>query len=83
MEPTDVKEEIAHFFEELYSSEDIVRPTWEGIAFASIQEDLKIWLERSFEEEEVSKALADCAGDKAPGLDGFNVTFIKAAWDVL
>lgn len=63
--------------------EDILRPTWEGIAFASIQEDLKIWLERSFAEEEVSKALADCAGDKAPGLDGFNFSFIKAAWDVL
>lgn len=47
-----------------------------------IQEDLKGWLEIDFEEE-IRKALLDCVGAKAPGLDGFNFTFIKAAWDVL
>lgn len=48
-----------------------------------IQEDLKSWLERGFEDNEISKSLSDCAGDKAPGLDGFNFTVIKSAWDIV
>lgn len=31
----------------------------------------------------MSIALADCAGDKAPGPNGINFTFIKAAWNVI
>lgn len=31
----------------------------------------------------MSKALEDCGGDKAPGLDGFTFAFIKAGWEFL
>ena len=44
---------------------------------------MKQWLEREFEEEEITKALNDCAEDKAPGLDGFNFSFINAGWSFL
>ena len=40
----------------------------------------KFWLECEFEEEEISAALIDCAGDKSPGLDGFNFSLTHVAW---
>ena len=84
MDPREkIKEGIAQFFKKLYSNEYMVRPTLDGIEFHLIQEDLTVWLEREFAEEEISKALPDCVGEKAPGLEGFNFTFIKAALDML
>ncbi|GJU75527.1 hypothetical protein Tco_1272597 [Tanacetum coccineum] len=41
------------------------------------------FLEYEFSLEEVRAAVWDCAGSKAPGLDGFNFNFIKAFWDVV
>lgn len=43
----------------------------EGLAVSIISHDDKIWLERSFKEDETFSALSDCVGDKAPGLEGF------------
>lgn len=34
-------------------------------------------------EEEIFKALNDCARDEAPGPNGFNFSFIKAGWGFL
>lgn len=36
-----------------------------------------------FEEEEMTAALEECGADKAPGLDGFNFSFIRTRWDFL
>lgn len=45
MDSAEIEEEITLFFfiEKLYSSEDIVKLTLEGIDFPSIQEDLRVW----------------------------------------
>uniref|UniRef100_A0A251TYL1 Reverse transcriptase domain-containing protein n=1 Tax=Helianthus annuus TaxID=4232 RepID=A0A251TYL1_HELAN len=32
---------------------------------------------------EIERAVWDCAGDRAPGPDGFNFSFIKQFWDNL
>ena len=77
--PAEIKEEIVSFFESLYCKDDFVRPTLDGIDFLVIQDDLKSCLERDFEDEEIGTALSECAGDKAPGPDGFNFSFIKSA----
>lgn len=45
--------------------------------------NLKVWLERAFQEEEISSALVDCVGDRAPGLDSYNFSFLKAGSDFL
>lgn len=82
-DPIEVKEEIANYFERLYPSDNLPRPSLEGVAFPSIPPSLMIWLERDFEEEDVRVALAECGGDKAPGRDGLNFSFIHVAWDVL
>lgn len=79
----EIKEEIANFYEELYSSETIIRQTLNSIYIFFLQSmQNKVWMERSFDEE-VNIALVDCVGDKAPGPDGFIFNFIKAALDII
>lgn len=61
--PHDIKEEAACFFEKLYKGEDGVRPNLDGLSFFRISVDTRSWLEREFEEGEISKALKECDGD--------------------
>ncbi|KAK2640371.1 hypothetical protein Ddye_028166 [Dipteronia dyeriana] len=39
-------------------------------------------LEEEFTHEEVWEAICSCDGNKAPGLDGPNLNFIKSNWDI-
>lgn len=78
--PMEIKEEIANYFETLYSSGKFLRPQLEGVAFPIISNESRIWLERDFEEDENFSAMTDCGGDKASGPDGFNFSFMQAAW---
>ena len=73
-----IKEEVTQFYEDLYKSYASVRPKLDGLSFPSISSDTRSWWERKFEEDEVRRALEECDGDKAPGPDGFNFSFIKA-----
>lgn len=41
------------------------------------------WLERPFEEEDVSGVVRGLNGDKALGLDGFSLAFYQVCWDVI
>ncbi|XP_016511376.1 uncharacterized protein LOC107828553 [Nicotiana tabacum] len=71
----EVKGAIVGFYENLYKEEVSWRPTLEGIEFNHIGEGDSEWLERAFVEEEVHEAVTSCAGDKAPGPDGFSLAF--------
>lgn len=78
-----IKKEIVNLFEKLYQRADFPRPTLEGLSFPTISPSSKIWLEREFKEEEIKVALSKCGGDKVPGPDGFNFSFIHVAWDII
>lgn len=71
------------FFEDLYKRVEGVRPKHDGLLFPSITMDTRCWLEGEFEDDEIRKDLEECGGDKAPGLDGINFSFIKAGWEFL
>ena len=49
----------------------------DGLEFASIEEDEWLELERDFSEDEVVKVFQEMEGDKAPGPDGFTMTFFQ------
>lgn len=76
------KEEIATYFEQLYTSDCCPRPTLEGIHFPTIT---SLWdsLERHFEEEEIYLVLTEWEGDKVPSPNGFNFSFIQKACNFL
>ena len=43
----------------------------------------KEWLQRQFEEDEVLETLKLCSRDKAPGPDGFPISFYQSFWEML
>lgn len=40
-------------------------------------------LEAPFEEQEIQESIKACAGDKAPGPDGFTMAFLSQCWDII
>ncbi|KAI3727188.1 hypothetical protein L1987_66999 [Smallanthus sonchifolius] len=48
-----------------------------------LSEDEAASISSPFSLEEIRMAVWDCGGDKAPGPDGFNFTFIKQYWELL
>ncbi|KAL6331818.1 hypothetical protein AAG906_020162 [Vitis piasezkii] len=54
---------------------------WDGLDFNRIGDEDAARLEEVFSEEEVFKALSDLNGDKAPGPDGFPLSFWQFCWD--
>lgn len=55
----------------------------EGVDFERIDEEQRCNLERPFVEDEVKATLSSLEDDKAPGLDGFPLKFLKVCWDVV
>ena len=55
----------------------------DGVQFRSIREKDKALLDKKFDLEEIREAVWECEGNKSPGPDGFNFTFIKKNWDLL
>lgn len=76
----DIGHHIEDFFTTLYSKEEWERPLLNNLVFNSIGGDNAHWLLRPFEEEEVSHAVFDFAGDKSPGPDGFPMAFFQRFW---
>ncbi|KAL6566436.1 hypothetical protein OROGR_002051 [Orobanche gracilis] len=58
-------------------------PVLDGINFKKISNNERCMLTARFEEEEIKEAVWNCDGDKSPGPDGYNFTFIKNFWSCL
>ena len=78
----EIKTEIANFYQKLYRETENWRPglNLQGIESISLEED---WLQRQFDEEEVVEGIKLCASDKAPGPDGFSMSFYQNFWEML
>ncbi|KAF9603395.1 hypothetical protein IFM89_035841 [Coptis chinensis] len=66
-----MKKHIVDYYSSLYKEECLDRPTFDGLELPCIEEELAVWMERNFEEDEVKRALDSLAGEKSPGPDGF------------
>jgi len=71
------------FFRELFTENEPWRPKVDGLLLPSLSIVAREILERQFDKEEITKALFDCCGDKAPGPDGMTMAFLQANWDVV
>lgn len=78
-----IKDEVAWHFENLCWENLVIKLVDLDCSFNSINADLAHWLEILFEEEEVWETIKGCNGNKAPGLDGFNLNFFKLHWEVV
>ncbi|WMV32615.1 hypothetical protein MTR67_026000 [Solanum verrucosum] len=59
------------------------RHSFEYVNCPRISQEEQDWLERPFTEEEVLNIIKQCDGDKAPGPDGYTMSFFKVCWATL
>ena len=69
--------------ENLYTEEFHCRPMLDGLTFNVLQREDASWLERPFEEDEVTMVVRSMNGGKSPGPDGFPLSSFHACWHVL
>eukprot|EP00268_Persea_americana_P020047 TRINITY_DN2032_c0_g1_i12.p1 TRINITY_DN2032_c0_g1~~TRINITY_DN2032_c0_g1_i12.p1 ORF type:complete len:262 (+),score=40.11 TRINITY_DN2032_c0_g1_i12:330-1115(+) len=74
---------ILSFFQSLYKKDGTSKPSLDNLHFRTISEENANWLENEFHEEEVKVAVFNLARDKAPGPDGFPLSFFHRFWDLL
>ncbi|XP_075111257.1 uncharacterized protein LOC142181712 [Nicotiana tabacum] len=74
-EPNKIKNEIIEFYKKLYTEPEEWRPAANFENCPIISELEKESLQSKFEEQEVLSCLKMCASDKAPGPDGYTMTF--------
>lgn len=77
-----VKGEVKHYFEAKYKESTIRRTMFDGIDFNTLSIGEAEELENQFSLEDVKEAVWSCDGDKCPGLDGYNFSFLKKCWEV-
>ncbi|RVW34514.1 hypothetical protein CK203_109533 [Vitis vinifera] len=79
----ELKEGIGSYFKSLFEEPLVRRPDVESGLFKILDSFDNEILEEQFSEEEVSKALSDLGGDKAPRPDGFTLAFWKFCWPIV
>lgn len=75
--PKLIKREVRRFFHSRFSEECQNRPPFDCPNLKQVSQVDSNRLIQRFEEAEVKNAIWECADDKAPGPDGFNIRFIK------
>ena len=77
IEEIELKRGIVEAFKSLLSDIGEWRASIDGLSFHTINEEEAARLELPFTVDEVFIALNDLNGEKAPGLDGFAMGFLK------
>lgn len=77
VEPTEIKREIIELYQNLYSEPEAWRPHSNLNSGPLISEEDSIMLQSQFGEQEIRDCVMACAGDKAPGPDGFSMAFFN------
>ncbi|CAN1136827.1 LINE-1 reverse transcriptase homolog, partial [Linum perenne] len=74
---------MVDFYSNLYSEGEVNRPFPLNVGFNTINQDCLKDLIKPFSELEVWDVIRMCAGDKAPGPDGFPMGYFKAHWNIV
>ncbi|XP_058776653.1 uncharacterized protein LOC131650973 [Vicia villosa] len=78
-----IKEVVREHFCKRFSSVGSDRPHILNLGFNKLSEVDSCSLEEQFSREEIKAAIFACEGDKSPGPDGFNLSFIKRCWSIV
>lgn len=79
----EIRDHIAEFYEKLYLEDGHRRPYLDGVQFSTISSEDADWLDRPFDEVEISNVVRGCNGDKAPDPDGFSLAFFQHCWSII
>ena len=79
----DTKSAIYNFYKSLLSESEPRRSKVDRLLLPLLQDSNKEFIGIPFSEEEVTKSVLDCCGDKTPGLDGMTMAFLQGNWDTV
>lgn len=71
----EIENGIVNFFQNIFQTQAIRNVSFDILQFNCISEDVKIWLEREVDENECIAAIKFVRQNKAPGSDGFAISF--------
>ena len=81
--PIEIRRAAVDYFKTIFQEKFKNRPTLTNLNFKKISSEQANNIIAPFSDSEIDEAVASCAADKAPGPDGFNFHFIKAAWETI
>ncbi|KAF3645754.1 putative COP9 signalosome complex subunit 4-like [Capsicum annuum] len=79
----EVHEEIISYSKKLYSELEDWRPHLDVRNCPMIGEEENSLLMAPFGQQEILESIKACAGDKAPGPDGFSMAFFSQCWETI
>lgn len=82
-DPVVVKDVIKNFFEQKFKEEGGDSPNLDGICFNQVSATDNAFLTAEFSADEIKEVVWECDGNRCPGPDGYNFTFLKEFWDLL
>lgn len=71
------EKQMKKFFQQTFLEEEWRRPKFDEVHFKLLGENDNTLLIALFDDEEIKQAVWDCDGDKSPGRDKYNFSFIK------
>ncbi|XP_026410423.1 uncharacterized protein LOC113305622 [Papaver somniferum] len=80
---SEIKNDIVDLFQNIFQSPQQSVISAEGMHFNQIFEEMCLWLERDIDEDEYFAAIKLLGKHKAPGPDGFPISFYTLCWDIL
>jgi hypothetical protein len=81
--PFEIKTAVSNYFENHVASYPRRRPKLGGVVFPSISGEENLELTSPFTLEEIEEVVKSSDGNKSPGPDGFNFSFLKKFWELL
>lgn len=82
-DPIEIRNTMIDYYRKLYTEPEDLRPSFDSLDCPTISQEEQIWMQRPFTEAEVLKCLKQCDGDKAPGPDGYTISFFRSCWEIL
>ncbi len=77
-----IKESITQYYSNLHTESAPWRPSLDGLKFTCLDSSEAVWLQKPFQEE-IFQALLSMEVDKAPGPNGFAISFFRACWSIV
>lgn len=74
---SDIRQQVVNHFIEIFREPNVDRPRLDGVVFHSLSDNDNLSLSAPFSFHELDVSVSQCEGDKSPGLDDFNFSFLK------
>jgi hypothetical protein len=81
--PSQIREAVENFFVNHFSASNSIRPNLDGVPFPELILEDNISLTAPFSLEEIHNVVKESDGNKSPGPDGFNFSFLKNCWEII